>query len=204
MKRPAEAARSEALSSHGIFAALLGSCLALTMPAALAAGSPAAQAATAPSVNVRDVAPSPAMPSGTNIAALDQGGEVESVTGSYGPGHAGRLLIDGLQQPTWTPEVDGLYPQEVVLSFYGHEAALVAAVTFSFPAEVASRPKDIEIAVSMNSPVDGFTSIAKASLDEAYPVQTISFAPIAGPLLEDPAAVGNGIRATSDRRDRNL
>lgn len=184
MKRPAEAARGKALLSSGIFAVLLGSCLALAMPAALAAGSPAAQAVTAPRADVAEVTPSPTMPSDTNIAALDQGGEVESVTGSFGPGHAGRLLIDGLAQPTWTPEVDGLYPQEVVLSFYEREAALVEAVTFTFPPEVASRPKDIEIAISMNSPADGFTAIAKATLDESYAVQTISFAPVQARYLK--------------------
>src|SRR5271166_710674 len=141
-------------------------------------------AARAPAADVPQVTPSAVMPAGTNIAALDQGGEIESVTGSFGPGHGGRLLIDGLTEPTWKPEVDGEFPQEIVLSFYEREAALVAAVAFSFPAEVASRPKDIEIGVSRSGPADDFTSIAKATLDEAYPVQTISFAPVQARYLK--------------------
>lgn len=152
-------------------------------PLALAA---AAQmfCARAPAAELPELTPSTIAPVGANIAALDQGGEIESVTGSVGPGHGGRLLIDGLTEPTWKPEVDGQFPQEIVLSFYEHESALVSAVVFSFPADVASRPKDIEIAVSMSSPADDFSPIARATLDERSAVQAISFAPVPARYLK--------------------
>jgi outer membrane protein OmpA-like peptidoglycan-associated protein len=142
----------------------------------LATGSQAADLA--------QVTPSSSLPAGTNIAALDFGGEVESVTGSFGPGHGGRLLIDGLTEPAWKPDVDGEFPLEIVLSFYEHEAALVSAVAFSFPAEVPSRPKDIEIAASTSGPTDGFTSIAKATLDPDSAVLTVSFPPVQARYLK--------------------
>ena len=134
--------------------------------------------------------PSAVIPSGTNIAALNFGGEIESVTGSYGPGHNGRLLIDGLPEPTWRPEgenplhptepaVDHVkFPQEIVLSFYKRDAALVSALVLRFPKDVASRPKDIEIWTSLNSPTDNFSPVVKATLDLSTPSETISFSPV--------------------------
>jgi outer membrane protein OmpA-like peptidoglycan-associated protein/putative NIF3 family GTP cyclohydrolase 1 type 2 len=136
------------------------------------------------------VTPSALIPSGTNIAALDFGGEIESVTGSYGPGHNGRLLIDGLPEPTWRPEGENpvhpadpafdhvKFPQEIVLSFYKRDAALVSAVVLRFPKDVSSRPKDIEIWTSMSSPTDNFSPVVKATLDLRTPSETISFSPV--------------------------
>jgi outer membrane protein OmpA-like peptidoglycan-associated protein len=124
------------------------------------------------------VTPSALIPSGTDIAALDFGGEIESITGSYGPGHNGRRLIDGLPEPTWTWEEENQFPQEIVFSFYKRDAALVSAVVLTFPKEVSSRPKDIEIWTSMSSPTDKFSPVAKATLDPTMPTQTISFPPV--------------------------
>src|ERR1700675_4718289 len=58
-----------------------------------AAGAAASQPPAAAVTHL--VTASASIPSGTNIAAADFGGEIESITGSYGPGHTGRFLIDG-------------------------------------------------------------------------------------------------------------
>ena len=103
-------------------------------------GSSICQTPEAATINVVRVTPSALIPSGTNIAALDFGGEIESVTGSYGPGHNGRLLIDGLPEPTWRPEGENplhpadpasdhvKFPQEIVLSFYASSEEYVGKV----------------------------------------------------------------------------
>jgi len=140
--------------------------------------------------NTVRVTPSAVIPSGTNIAASVFGGEIESVTGSYGPGHNGRLLIDSLPEPTWRPEGENplhptepagdhvKFPQEIVLSFYKRDAALVSAVVLRFPKDVSSRPKDIEIWSSMSSPTENFSPVVKATLDLSTPSETISFSPV--------------------------
>ena len=155
--------------------------------------SPTPEASTANTVRVT---PSAVIPTGTNIAALNFGGEIENITGSYGPGHNGRLLIDGLPEPTWRPEgenplhpaeaaVDHVkFPQEIVLSFYKRDAALVSAVVWTFPKDVSSRPKDIEIWTSMSSPTDNFSPVVKATLDLRTPSETISFPPVQARYLK--------------------
>ncbi len=56
---------------------------------------------------------------GTNIAASDAGGHIERMTGEFGPGHTGRLLIDGRAEPVWTLTGKPIrFPQEIVVSFY--------------------------------------------------------------------------------------
>lgn len=139
-------------------------------------------AASTPGIPI--VTPSSQVPSGTNVAASDFGGEIESVTGSYGPGHNGRVLIDGLPDPTWKPEGDITFPQEIVFSFYKRDVALVSAVVLTFPKEVSSRPKDIEIWNSMTSPTDSFSLVVKASLDPTAPAQTVSFSSVQSRYLK--------------------
>ena len=36
-----------------------------------------------------------------DLALIDNGGAVEDISGNYGPGYTGRLLIDGRTDPTW-------------------------------------------------------------------------------------------------------
>jgi outer membrane protein OmpA-like peptidoglycan-associated protein len=151
---------------------------------------PTGQTPEASTANVVQATPSASIPPGTNIAALNFGGEVESVTGSYGPGHTGRFLIDGLPEPTWRPEGEDpvhptepafnhvKFPQEIVLSFYKRDAALVSAVVLRFPKNVSSRPKEIEVWTSMSSPTDNFSPVVKATLDLSTPSETISFSPV--------------------------
>ena len=173
---------------------------ASSAPAAPTA-SASASAASQPSVraqSIPQVAPAASTPPGANIAQLDYGGEIESVTGSYGPGHKGRLLIDGSADTVWTPEQDTSYPEEIVLSFYKREAALVTAVVFSFPQDAsAGRPKEVEIwTSSANAPTDPFTLVVKATLDDTAPTQAIAFPAVESRFLKirllsgaDPAAL---------------
>jgi outer membrane protein OmpA-like peptidoglycan-associated protein len=160
-------------------------------PIPVSASPSTSQTPEAATANIVQVTPSALIPPGTNIAALDFGGEIESVTGSYGPGHNGRLLLDGLPEPTWKPEAENpppssaepavdhvKFPQEIVLSFYKRDAALVSAVVLTFPKDVLSRPKDVEIWTSMSSPTDNFSPVVKATLDLSTPSETISFSPV--------------------------
>ena len=125
------------------------------------------------------ITPSTSVPSGKNIAAADVGGEIESITGAYGPGHTGRFLIDGSAESVWKPEgEDGInYPQDIVLSFYKRDAASIAAVVIEQP-EDRSGPKDLEISTSMDSPTEGFSKVAVATLDPNLPVQAVAFPPV--------------------------
>lgn len=114
------------------------------------------------------------IPAGTNIAASDFGGEVESITGTYGPGYNGRFLIDGLPEPAWKPDSDVSFPMEIVFSFYKRDAALISAVVLTLP-EDQSGPRDVEIATSMDSATNGFSKVTAVTLDANSPVQVITF-----------------------------
>ncbi|HUE10216.1 MAG TPA: OmpA family protein [Steroidobacteraceae bacterium] len=138
---------------------------------ALAAGAePSATAATA----VPDATVTTVLPTGTNIAALAAGGEIESVTNAYGPGHFGRLLVDGSPTTVWTPEGDVVYPQEIVFSFYKRDTALVSALVLMTAPE-GWGPKRIEIYTSTESASGAFKEVAAADVSDTLPIQTISF-----------------------------
>ena len=105
---------------------------ASSVPILPGASDAATPGAPAPGV---EAAPEPPLgsvttvvPAGANVAALAAGGEIESVTNAYGPGHFGRLLLDDSPATVWTPEGDVVYPQEIVFSFYKRDTALVSAL----------------------------------------------------------------------------
>ena len=95
-----------------------------------------------------------------NLALDENGGAIESITGTtdpsthfYGTGFNGRRLIDGQLEPTWTGDpvddpsepahtavLPGL-PLEIVLSFYRHQSALVDAVVISAGKNLRARPR---------------------------------------------------------------
>ena len=57
------------------------------------------------------------MPAGTNIAALEFGGDVAGITGNYGPGHTGRRLINASSGFDWQPEgKEFTFPQDITTS----------------------------------------------------------------------------------------
>ena len=119
------------------------------------------------------------IPTGTNIAALDFGGDIAGITGTYGPGHTGRSLIDASTGSVWQPEgKEFTFPQDIVICFYNQESALVSAVVVTISPERTHAPKDVEVWTSVNGSTDGFTKVAAATLNAAKPVQVISFSPV--------------------------
>jgi outer membrane protein OmpA-like peptidoglycan-associated protein len=121
-----------------------------------------------------------APPAGANIAALDFGGDITSITGTYGPGHTGRSLIDASTGSVWQPEgKEFTFPQDIVISFYAQESALASAVLVTMPRERTHGPKDVEVWTATDDSMATFAKVAAATLTAAKPVQVISFAPVA-------------------------
>jgi outer membrane protein OmpA-like peptidoglycan-associated protein len=121
----------------------------------------------------------PSRPEGANIAALDLGGDIAGITGTYGPGHTGRGLIDASTGSVWQPEGEEFtFPQDIVISFYAQESALVSAVLVTLPPERSHGPRDIEVWTAMDDSMAAFTKVASATFTTAKPVQMISFAPV--------------------------
>jgi outer membrane protein OmpA-like peptidoglycan-associated protein len=148
--------------------------------AAASASVASAQGDTAPAASP-DLPPAVtnSVPTGTNIAALAAGGEIESVTNGYGPGHSGRLLLDGSPATVWSPEGDTAYPQDIVFSFYKRDTALVSAVVL-MAAPDGWAPKRVEIDTSTESASGAFKEVAAADLNftDTVPIQTITFPPV--------------------------
>jgi hypothetical protein len=156
-----------------------------TVPAAAAPTTPAEPPAPLPPATLTD----------TNLVAADKGGEVEELTGFYGPGYAGRRLIDGLSDPTWRAPADwwagGMYseiywtkyPQDIVFSFYERKPALVGGMTFVIPGpptvpvenDPSTAPRDVEVWTAMENLPDRFTRVATAALEPKGGEQTIEF-----------------------------
>jgi outer membrane protein OmpA-like peptidoglycan-associated protein len=119
------------------------------------------------------------MPAGTNIAALEFGGDIAGITGTYGPGHTGRSLIDGSTGSVWQPEgKEFTFPQDIVICFYAQESALVSAVLVTLPPERTHGPKEVEIWITADESMAAFTKVASATFTTAKPLQMISFAPV--------------------------
>lgn len=116
---------------------------------------------------------------GANIAALEFGGTVAAVTGSYGPGHTGRSLIDASTDSIWQPEgKEWTFPQDIVIGFFAQDLAVVSAVVVAMPAERAHGPKNVEVWTATDESMTAFTKAAAASLTGANAAQVISFAPV--------------------------
>jgi outer membrane protein OmpA-like peptidoglycan-associated protein len=117
------------------------------------------------------------VPPGTNIAAADFGGEIESITATYGPGHNGRALTDGTPESVWQPDDNVSYPQDIVISFYKRDSALVSGVVVML-AKDGWGPKNVEVWTSTAGPASGFSQVAAVSLPDAPAVQAITFPPV--------------------------
>jgi outer membrane protein OmpA-like peptidoglycan-associated protein len=137
-------------------------------------GAPAPGAEAAPEPPLGSV--TTVVPAGANVAALAAGGEIESVTNAYGPGHFGRLLLDDSPATVWTPEGDVVYPQEIVFSFYKRDTALVSALVL-VPAPDGWGPKRVEVYTSTESATGAFKEVAAADVNatDALPIQAITF-----------------------------
>lgn len=170
-------------------AASLGSDSAPATPASQADSTGSSLASIfAPGIGV--VTPSSQIPAGTNLAASDFGGEIESVKGAYGgPGLQGEMLINGAADASWEPDAsvkpprylpdnDFAYPQEIIFSFYKRDTAVVSAVVLENVPNSQTGPTAAEIWSSKDNSPTNFQPVAAAQLNSAVPVQTISFAPI--------------------------
>jgi outer membrane protein OmpA-like peptidoglycan-associated protein len=71
------------------------------------------------------------------------------------------------------------FPQEVVLSFFGHQPALIATVVINTATrnDPPNWAKDVEIWVSKDSPDQGFAKVAQKTLSNDPGDQVISFPP---------------------------
>ena len=157
-------------------------------PGTTPAISEAASASTSASRAGGEVAPAPvadmalatvstSMPAGADIAALASGGEIESINDAYGPGHNGRLLLDGTPETVWTPDGDNNYPHDIVFSFYKRDTALVSALVLN-PSSDGWGPKFIEVWTTTDSANGRFTRVAVAAVADTLPVQAITFTPV--------------------------
>jgi outer membrane protein OmpA-like peptidoglycan-associated protein len=136
-----------------------------------------------------------ALPNGTDIVALNMGGTIESITGQCGPGLTGNRLIDGLQDPSWQPEewveshkvltengpvaVPGppMFPQDIVLSYYQHDTALISEVVVVLSTDSSAAPKDVEIWTSNDGPDANFSKVTGATFQDSPQALTINLNP---------------------------
>jgi outer membrane protein OmpA-like peptidoglycan-associated protein len=147
------------------------------LAAATPAGAAPENVAPAPTAEMSKSTVSTVVPSGANIAALATGGEIESINDAYGPGHLGRLLLDGSPATVWTPDGDNVYPHDVVFSFYKRDTALVSALVLN-PASDGWGPKMVEVWTATDSANGAFTKAAVADVTDTLPVQAIAFTPV--------------------------
>ncbi len=118
------------------------------------------------------------------------GGHVESGKGLSSP-HATFRLLDNDPKTVWSSEMNARFPNEIVVSFLGHDTALVTGVTLTLPppginptAGICSNDttvwaKDVEIWTSMDTPTQGFRKVASTSLPMEPGDHSIAFpAPI--------------------------
>jgi hypothetical protein len=121
-----------------------------------------------------------------DLASAEMGGRVEwasSQNSSASGGGAAMNLIattprhyGQAHEYGWT--ANGPAPQEIVFSFYSRQIALVAGVLVNpLTPGTSDRPKEVEIWVSVQSPLEGFTKVAAATLKNEDSLQPIAFAP---------------------------
>jgi outer membrane protein OmpA-like peptidoglycan-associated protein len=130
-------------------------------------------------------APPGAAAGGVDLVSIDMGGRVDRVSSQYNESEwSPWVLLSGKHFPDtgWcSADLDFPkdFPQEVVLSFFGHQPALIAAVVIN--PETRNNPdhwaKDVEIWVSMDSPDKGFAKVAQKTLANTPGDQTISIQP---------------------------
>jgi outer membrane protein OmpA-like peptidoglycan-associated protein len=167
---------------------------ATAAPVSSAASASVNQTPSAATSNIAQVTASTLIPPGTNIAASDLGGEIESVSGAYGgPGLEGEALIDGRGKGSWQPDAivsapadlkdNWSYPIEIVFSFYKRDTALVSAVVVE-NAEGVPGPDSVEVWISKESSATNFQPLAAAHLAGTATAQTIAFAPVEARYLK--------------------
>jgi len=122
-----------------------------------------------------------ALPQNVDLAALDAGGHVESVTSQYGDDDhewSALGLIESDLKTHWASTKNAAFPQDIVLSFFRREPALISAVILN-PGTYETNgrwAKDIEIWTSTINATEGFSKIAVATLRPEAMDQRIDFA----------------------------
>ncbi|HEX3704067.1 MAG TPA: VWA domain-containing protein, partial [Vicinamibacterales bacterium] len=161
-----------------------GACLAVAcVPLALALCTFASLSARSESrdvdLTVRAAAqaatPQVARPPRTdNLVALEMGGRVENQPSRPGAlGFVPERALDGDPTTMWA---ELFPPASIVLSFIGHDTALVASVSITSPSAgspppygvtvTAARPRAVEISLSTTSPTTGFVKAISAPLPD--------------------------------------
>jgi von Willebrand factor type A domain len=122
-----------------------------------------------------------------DLVAAEHGGRVEFVTSqnfsASGGGAAMNLIATTpryygtAHQYGWV--ANGKAPQDIVFSFFSQQTALVAGVLVN-PMTPGNndRPKDVEIWISIQSPTDGFTKVATATLTREDSLQSVPITPV--------------------------
>jgi outer membrane protein OmpA-like peptidoglycan-associated protein len=144
--------------------------------------APSADSAVTPvhqnlAANALPATVSATIPLGIDIVASNAGGEIESITDAYGPGHTGEALTDGSTQSAWQPDDGVTYPQELVFSFYKRDTALVSAVVV-VSAKDGWGPESVDVSTSKSADAGSFTPVAAVGLADSVRVHAISFPPV--------------------------
>ena len=142
-----------------------------------------------------------APPRRTDLVALDMGGRIERVTSNYDHSAWTAMNLLGTlpyDQGAWSSadaELPKNFPQDVVMSFFGRQQALVAAVVIDLHTRNDAKhwAKDVEIWTSMNEADNTFTKVAQKTLADTPGDQTISFTPVQARFVK--------VRATSNWGD---
>jgi len=121
------------------------------------------------------------LPRNVDLAAFDAGGHVESFTSQFNGGEwAASGIIESDPKTHWASSQNAAFPQEIVLSFFRRESALVSAVILNPGTSESSErwAKDIEIWTSTTSAAEGFSKVAVVTLRPEAKDQRIDFAPV--------------------------
>jgi hypothetical protein len=95
-----------------------------------------------------------------DLVSLDMGGHVESVTSEGGVTLEAIRLVDGNPRSSWMSGASGKFPEDIVFSFFGRQPAVIRSITLVPGRELPTRPKDVEVWISTESPTAGFTRLA--------------------------------------------
>jgi outer membrane protein OmpA-like peptidoglycan-associated protein len=141
---------------------------------------------TGPNTAAEGPSPSPAPAAGgVDLVSLDMGGRVDKASSQYNADNwSPWVLLAGkhFEDTGWSSadlHFPDDFPQEVVLSFFGHQPAMISAIVIN-PATRNSPQnwaKDVEIWVSNDSPDRGFTKVGQKTLSNDPGDETISIPP---------------------------
>jgi hypothetical protein len=113
-----------------------------------------------------------------DLASSEMGGRVEWASSQYPTSGVAMNLIARSPHPGWKSH-DSPGPHEIVFSFFAGDTALVSGIEINpIVNDRANRTKDVEVWTSVQSPTDGFTRAAAATLARKNELQPVTFAPV--------------------------